>query len=661
MATTTEDDEAPDHAVQSHGPLSAQRALADAVAIKEPLLDGDWLYWLEQRPAEQGRTTLLRRLAHDPEATPQELSPAPANLRSRVHAYGGGVYAVGGGQLVMVDDRDRCLWSRPLPESGAGPLPPARQLTPPADPNQPRAFADGLVDPWRQRWIGVLEQGGRDLLVAVPLAGGEPQTLWQPADFCGYAVLSPDGRALAWLEWQQPHMPWERSQLWLAAVAANGYLEGARPVAGSEASSERGISVFQPLWAGADLVVANDRSGWWNLERLAHANALPPEAPPRWRPLLPMRAEFAMPQWVYGMRTTAWDGQELLAAACLEGRWQLGRLALEPGPSDRPDPETASHSWHPLDTPCDDLAYLVAAPGRLVAVGSGPDRPSGLLEVELPSGGWRHSAAAAAPLAAAALSQPEALWFAGHAERPTHAWYYPPQGSPDQPAPLLVRGHSGPTAMARTGLNPALQFWTSRGWGVVDVNYGGSTGFGRAYRERLDGGWGVVDVDDCLAAVHALVAAGRADPQRVAMEGGSAAGFTVLEALARDGTLKAGCCRYPVTDLTALASDAGEHRFEARYFDTLIGPWPQARSLYEQRSPLRHPERIVAPVILFHGLEDPVVPPRQTEALALALQERGVPVELHLFPGEGHGFRNRAVQLRVLEATEAFFRRHLRL
>ncbi|MFN9693099.1 MAG: prolyl oligopeptidase family serine peptidase [Synechococcaceae cyanobacterium] len=661
MATTSEDGAATTVTSQGNGPLSARQALADSVALKEPLLAAGWLYWLEQRPAEQGRTTLLRRPALDPQAPPQELSPAPINLRSRVHSYGGGVYAVGAGQLVMVDDRDRCLWLRPLPESGSGPLPPARQLTPPADPNQPRAFADGLVDPERQRWIGVMEQSGRDLLVAVPLAGGEPEPLWRPADFCGYATLSPDGLALAWVEWQQPHMPWERSQLWLAAVSADGRLEGARQVAGSEACSERGISVFQPLWAGADLVVANDRSGWWNLERLAKANVLRPEAPAHWQPLLPMRAEFALPQWVYGLRTTAWDGQELLAAACVDGCWQLGRLAPKPVSPDRPDPETPSHGWHPINTPCDDLAYLVAAAGRLVAVGSGPDRPSGLLEVELPDGGWRHSPVAAAPLTLAALSHPEALWFPGHAERPTHAWYYPPQGTPEMPAPLLVRGHSGPTAMARTGLNPALQFWTSRGWGVVEVNYGGSTGFGRAYRERLDGGWGVVDVDDCLAAVQTLVAAGRADPERVAMEGGSAAGFTVLEALARDGTLKAGCCRYPVTDLTALASDAGEHRFEARYFDTLIGPWPQARSLYEQRSPLRHPQRINAPVILFHGLEDPVVPPRQTEALALALQERGVPVELHLFPGEGHGFRDRAVQQRVLEATEAFFHRQLRL
>jgi dipeptidyl aminopeptidase/acylaminoacyl peptidase len=661
VATTTQNGAGTDAAPPGPGPLSAQRALAGAVAFKEPLLAEAWLYWLEQRPAERGRTTLLRRPARDPSAPPQELSPAPANLRSRVHSYGGGVYAVGAGQVVMVDDRDRCLWSQPLPESGAAPLPPARRLTPPAEPSTPRAFADGLVDPWRHRWIGVMEQAGRDLLVTVPLAGGEPQPLWQPADFCGYPVLSPDGRALAWVEWQQPHMPWERSQLWLAAVAADGRLEGARPVAGSDASAERGISVFQPLWAGADLVVANDRDGWWNLERLVEANALGPDSPLSWQPLLPMQAEFGMPQWVYGMRTTAWDGQELLAAACLEGRWQLGRLRHEPGADTRCMPQPPAYGWHPIDTPCDDLAYLVAAPGRLVAVGSGPDCASGLLEVDLPSGHWRQTPAAAAPLAAADLSRAEALWYPGHAERPTHAWYYPPQGSPDRPAPLLVRGHSGPTAMARTGLNPALQFWTSRGWGVVEVNYGGSTGFGRAYRERLDGGWGVVDVDDCLAAVHALVEAGRADPERVAMEGGSAAGFTVLEALARDGTLKAGCCRYPVTDLTALASEAGDHRFEARYFDTLIGPWPQARALYEERSPLRHPERIGAPVILFHGLEDPVVPPRQTESLALALQQRGVPVELHLFPGEGHGFRDRAVQLRVLEATEAFFRRHLRL
>ncbi len=661
MATTAADGSAAADPAQSTPPLSAARALAGVTAFKEPRLAAGWLYWLEQRPAEQGRTTLLRRLADDPAAPIQELSPAPANLRSRVHTYGGGVYAVGPAEVVMIDDRDGGLWSLPLPQSADTPVPPARRLTPAADPGSPRAFADGLVDPWRQRWIGVMEQGGRDLLVSVPLVGGEPQPLHQAADFCGYAVLSPDGRALAWVEWQQPHMPWERSQLWLATLTAAGELEGARLVAGSEASASRAISVFQPLWAGPDLVVANDRSGWWNLERLAGANALQPGAPAIWRALLPMQAEFAMPQWVYGMRTTAWDGQQLLAAACVDGRWQLGRLREAAG--EDPPPHTAAPccDWQPIATPCDDLAGLAAAPGRLVAVGSGPDRPAGLLEVERVGDSWRHRPSTPATLEQQAISQPEALWFPGHAGRPTQAWYYPPPGAADQPAPLLVRGHSGPTGMARTGFNPALQYWTSRGWGVVEVNYGGSTGFGRAYRERLDGGWGVVDVDDCLAAVAALVNAGKADPERVAMEGGSAAGLTVLEALARSDAIKAGCCRYPVTDLTALASDAGGHRFEARYFDRLVGPWPRARTLYEQRSPLRHPERIAAPVIFFHGLEDPVVPARQTEALAQALQQRGVPVDLHLFPGEGHGFRDQSVQVRILEATEAFFRRHLRL
>jgi dipeptidyl aminopeptidase/acylaminoacyl peptidase len=213
--------------------------------------------------------------------------------------------------------------------------------------------------------------------------------------------------------------------------------------------------------------------------------------------------------------------------------------------------------------------------------------------------------------------------------------------------------------MARTGLSLQVQFWTSRGWGVVDVNYGGSTGFGRAYRERLDGGWGVVDVDDCLAAARALVESGRADPVRIAMEGSSASGFTVLAAMARGDTIRAGAIRYPVTDLTALAE--ADHRFEARYFDALVGPWPAARAIYEQRSPLQQVDRINAPLLFFHGLEDTVVPAEQSVVMVERLRQRGVPVELHLFEGEGHGFRDGVVQRQVLERSEAFFRERFAL
>ncbi|KAF0654499.1 dipeptidyl aminopeptidase/acylaminoacyl peptidase [Cyanobium sp. Copco_Reservoir_LC18] len=627
--------------------MPAGLAVGRTAGIAEPRLEGGRLFWLEQRPGERGRTTLMGRGGAGAAAV--DLTPGTWNLRTRVHEYGGGAYAVAGDQVVFVDDGDRCLWQVTLTSDGdPTTVAEPRRLTAPPDPERPRAFADGLIDRGRRRWIGVMEQDGLDRLVAVPLAGGEPELLHQPADFCGYAVLAPGGGHLAWVSWEQPFMPWERSQLWLAAIDAAGQLRQARPIAGSAAGDPQGISVFQPLWLDdGSLVVANDRSGWWNLERLADASALGPDTPPRWQPLCPMEAEFATPQWVYGLRTTAWDGERLLAAACRQGRWELGRLALDGGP------------WEPIPLPFSDLAALSAAAGRLVAVAAAPAIGQGLLELDTASGTWQHTPAAPAPLAAEAISLPEPLWFDGHGGTPTHAWYYPPRGSSRAEAPLLVKGHSGPTAMAGTGLNLAIQFWTSRGWGVVDVNYGGSTGFGRAYRERLDGQWGVVDVADCAAAARAVVAAGKADPTRVAFEGGSAGGFTVLAALCFTDVFTAGAVRYPVTDPEALL--AVEHRFEARYTETLIGPWPGARALYEARSPLRHAARITAPVLFFHGLDDRVVPARQSEQMVDALRQRGQEVELHLIPGEGHGFRDSAVRTAVLEATEAFFRRRFHL
>jgi dienelactone hydrolase len=616
------------------------------------------------------------------------ISGEGADVRSRIHSYGGGAYAVAGDgagtTVVWHDDRDCCLWRRELPAPG-GPgspepagaaallnplshLPPAQRL---CEPLAGRQLADGLIDRAGGRWIGVQELGERDALVSVPLAGGEPRLLRQAADFCGYAVLAPGGSQLAWLEWQRPAMPWQRSQLWLGRLTPAGDLVDCRPVGGAdrgEAEAEgKAMAVFQPLWLPrpgrpADLVVACDRSGWWNLERLVGAEAAGSE----WQPLLPLEAEFGMPQWVYGMATTGWDGRWLVAAACFEGRWQLGRLLpSSQGPSSN-DPLGAELPlrWAPYPLPFDDLAAVAAGGGRLVAIAAGATTPAGLLELDTASGRWRHQPAAACPLAVEAISQPEPFWFAGHGGVRTQAWYYPPVGGPPAGglsggAPLLVKGHSGPTAMARTGFNLAIQYWTGRGWGVVDVNYGGSSGFGRAYRQRLDRQWGVVDVGDCAAAARALVAAGLADPARIAFEGGSAAGFTVLAGLCFTQVFRAGACRYAVADLEGMARHS--HRFEEGYLESLVGPWPEAAATYRERSPLLQAERIEAPVIFFQGLEDGVVPPEQTERMAEALGRRGVPVEVHLFPGEGHGFRDSAVQQQVLEATEAFFRRHLQL
>jgi len=592
------------------------------------------------------------------EAAPLELTPSPWNLRSRLHGYGGGAFATDGTTVVFVHEGDRQLWRLDLSD-GLVPGPAPQRLTNPVELSQgegpcgERAFADGLLDPPRRRWLGVMEANGSDQLVAVDLAGGAPQTLHVAKDFCGSPALSPTGSHLAWLEWQQPFMPWERSQLWIGRFDGQGTLTDVRCLAGSDGDAAVGESVFQPLWAGPDLVVARDGSGWWTLTRFANADASAGSSPLPGEPLLPMEADFGVPQWAAGLRTTAWDGNQLVAAACRQGSWELGRLEQAPAGAE------PSWRWQPLAVPFPDLSDLSAEAGRLVAIASAPQSLAGLLEIDLASGTWSHTPAAPSPLRTGQISSPEALWFAGATGEPTHAWYYPPSSGAHPDSPLLIRAHSGPTGMARTGLNLVVQFWTSRGWGVVDVNYGGSSGFGRAYRERLQGQWGVLDVGDCLAAAAAVVASGRADAQRVAMEGSSASGFTVLAALAAGGGLQVAACRYPVVDLESLAREG--HRFEAHYLDGLVGPLPGARDLYQARSPLQQVARIQRPVILFHGLDDRVVPPSQSERLALALSERGVPVEIYLFPGEGHGFRSGAVQAQVLEATEAFFRRHLGL
>ena len=625
---------------------------------REPLLVKGHLFWLEGRPQEQGRTTLLMRPAGNRHALPRELTPPPWNLRSRLHGYGGGAFTSDGTTVVFVHDGDRQLWRLDLAADPQAPLPAPQRLTAPPDPAEgeggqdQQAFGDGLVDGPRDRWIGVMEAGSRDQLVAVSLAGGAVQTLHQAKDFCSSPALSPSGSHLAWLEWQQPFMPWEWSQLWIGRFDGAGGLTAVRCLVGSDGSSSKGQSVFQPLWAGPDLVIAGDGNGWWNLMRFANAEQDGGDGALVGEPLLEMEAEFGVPQWVARLRTTAWDGEQLVAAACRQGTWELGRL-------DRGIPEAKTWQWQPLAVPFTDLADLCAEEGRLVAMASAPQAMAGLLELDLADNTWTHTPTAPSPLRPEEVSLPEALWLTGASGEPTHAWFYPPSGGGRADSPLLIRAHSGPTGMARTGLNLVVQFWTSRGWGVVDVNYGGSSGFGRAYRERLQGQWGVLDVGDCLAAAAAVVESGRAAAERVAMEGSSASAFTVLAALAADGGVQVGACRYPVTDLEALAREG--HRFEAHYLDGLVGPLPEARAVYQARSPLQQVARIHQPVILFHGLDDTVVPPVQSERLALALSEQGVPVEIFLFPGEGHGFRSGAVQAQVLEATEAFFRRHLGL
>ncbi|MDP6202588.1 MAG: prolyl oligopeptidase family serine peptidase [Prochlorococcus sp.] len=635
--------------------LSAECALGRTPSLKEPRLIGDWVLWLEQRPQERGRTTALIRPWGQFDCPAQELTPAPVNLRTRVHDYGGGVVATAfeDNQLLLawIDANDGGLWFQrwqgfdQVSTTGKA----LTAINPPIRLSclDDAQLADGLIDLQRQRWLGVMEVEEQDWLVTFSLnhENQPAKVLHRPADFAGYATLSPDGSQLAWVEWQQPAMPWEASQLWWASLDSAGLIANSSCLAGSRPLDDKQISVFQPFWLpNGELVVSEDSSGWWNL--MLTDLAVESVTPTSWRHPWPMAAETGMPQWVYGMRTSAWDGEQILTAICDQGSWQLSRLANDGQISN-------------VDQPFDDLSGLQAQAGRAVAIASNATTGPGLLELDLNSGCWKHTPASEPVLSVNEISVAEPLWFEGSSRQVSHAWYYPPINGSNSAAPLLVKSHSGPTSMASCGLNLGIQFWTSRGWGVVDVNYGGSTGFGRAYRERLRAGWGEQDVKDCAEAARALVDCGKADSTRIAIEGGSAGGFTTLACLCFTDVFRVGACRYAVSDLSAMAEDT--HRFEARYLDSLVGSWPEQRQLYENRSPLLHANRIQCPVIFFQGLQDKVVPPEQTERMAAALRSKGIPVEVHIFEQEGHGFRDSAAKIKVLEATEHFFRTHLKL
>ena len=637
--------------MSSSQPLSARTALGRQPVLKAPRVLGNWVLWLEQRPQEKGRTTAMIRPWQQSDQPAKELTQSPANLRCRVHEYGGGAMAAAlmGDRLLLswIDDSDRCLWFQAWSGMRGETCEALRAETEPMRISAPgeEALGGGLIDQNRLHWLGVMEREGRDHLVSFSLnqCDQQPKVLHEADDFAGYPALSADGNQLAWVEWCQPAMPWDACELRWAQITRGGELKQVRTLAGSSPDAEQQVSVFQPMWQpDGSLIVAEDSSGWWNLMR--HGD--PAGDRNQWERPWPMQAETAMPQWVFGMSTTAWDGEELLAAICSDGCWELKRLMA--------DGSTSS-----VKQPFDDLNDLHADAGRAVAIASNDHTGQGLLELELASGEWMHTPASDATLPIGAISRGESFWFDGAEGRRTHAWYYPPLDGAHRDAPLLVKSHSGPSSMARRGLSLGIQFWTTRGWGVVDVNYGGSTGFGRAYRERLIGSWGVVDVEDCAAAATALVEAGRAHPERIAIEGGSAGGFTTLACLCFTNVFRAGACRYAVSDLTSLASET--HRFEARYLDSLVGPWPQDRDRYEQLSPLGHAKSIRCPVIFFQGLQDNVVVPEQTERMAAALRSNGLPVEVQTFPNEGHGFRDSEVKVQVLEATEAFFRRHLGL
>jgi dipeptidyl aminopeptidase/acylaminoacyl peptidase len=618
-------------------PITSDLIVAQSITLADVRIDGGDIYWLEGRPQEQGRYVVVR-------GDGQDVTPKPFNARTRVHEYGGGSWLVHEGAIVFSHFADGRLYRQSDPASTPQALTPA----PPARERDWR-FADGVIDTARKRWIGVREDHTKEgeaenAIVAVDLAGREDsgRVLASGHDFFASPRLSPDGKRLVWLTWDHPDMPWNGTVLHLAELDAQGMPQAPKVVAGS-----RSESVFQPEWLDdSTLLFVSDRSGWWNLYAYDLASGAT-------RPLAPMAAEFGMPQWVFGMSTYAVAGRDRLVCSYSEAG--LGRLAVL---------DLKTSKLTPLDLPFTEFGSVRASGDRVILLAGAPDRPGCVVSLDLASGAHRVLKVSTdilergEPRIADYLTRVEPIEFPTSGGKTAFALYYPPH-NPDYVAPagekppLLVKCHGGPTSAASSTLSLRNQFWTSRGIAVLDVNYGGSTGFGRAYRERLNGTWGVVDVEDCINGAKHLAEKGLIDGSRAVITGGSAGGYTVLAALVFHDFFQGGASHYGVSDIAALAHDT--HKFESRYLDWLIGPYPQEEALYRARSPLHHAEKLSKPVIFFQGDEDRIVPPNQTEMMVEALRRRGNPVGYVLFSGEQHGFRQAANIQRSLDAELLFY------
>ncbi len=594
-------------------------------------------YWREARPGEGGRGVIVRR---DPWSEPQDLTPAGFNVRTKVHEYGGGDYLVHRDTVFFSNFADQRLYRL---AAGAHPV----AITP--ETGGRHRFADGRVTRDGQLIVCVRErhEGGRvadvlNELVAIPVDGSsEPRIVAGGRDFYAAPRISPDGWRLAWLTWDLPWMPWDGCELRVADLGADGSLSNERLVAGRCGAE----SIWQPEWSpSGELHLASDRTGWWNLYR---------ERDGELQPLRTAEAEFGWPMWALGGASYAFlsDGR----IACLYGDRGVQHVALL-------DPETGE--LVDLDLPYTAIpAPSIAAQGsHIVFVGGAPTVPHQVVHLDFSSRSvdvLRESERL--EVDPAYLSVPRPIEFPTEGGLTAHAHLYPPANRDfEAPAgelpPLIVMSHGGPTAESTAELDLEKQLFTSRGFALVDVNYGGSTGFGRAYRERLNGNWGVVDTADCVHAARFLVAEGLVDGNRLAIRGGSAGGYTALRAVTTYGDFSAGASYYGIADLEPFAT--GEtHKFESRYEHTLVGPWPEAADVYRARSPIHAVDQISCPLILLQGAEDVIVPPAQAEVMVDALRAKGLPFACILFEGEQHGFRSADTIRRAAEAELYFYAR----
>ena len=618
-------------------PVTSDMIVRESVQIEQIVVDGATIYWSERHANEAGRTAILCRTTDGrvTTITPPFIDQQKPyfNVRTRVHEYGGGAFTVAGGVIYFSNFLDQRLYRQ---ESGLEPVPITGEVQ--------MFYADGVIDGSGKRIYCIREDHSGNgeavnTLICLDLTNGSATVIASGNDFYSSPRLNHSGTKLAWTTWNHPHMPWDQTELWVATVNKDGSLSGAKKIAGVTDES-----IVQPQWSpDGMLYYISDRNGWWNIRRWDDANV---------KPLVQMEAEFAGPQWVLGLSSYTFVSPGQIFCTCFkDGVWHLSNI------------DSATGEMKKIDTPYTDIENLRSIPGAVVFSGGSPTRPTEIVKLDTTTYQcevlYRPSKVS---VAEDYISVPEQIEYPTEDNRTAYGIFYAPKNkdyaAPDkEKPPLLVITHGGPTAAARTAFNINIQYWTSRGFAVLDVNYGGSTGYGRAYRERLKGKWGITDVDDVVNGALYLVQQNRVDGNKLAIRGGSAGGYTTLACLAfRSGVFKAGASYYGVSELGTLT--AFTHKFESRYLDGLIGPYKppiDAGDPYYDRSPIYFTDRITAPLIIFQGDEDKIVPPEQSRMMVEALAKKGLPHAYIEFKGESHGFRKAENVIRSLEAELYFY------
>ncbi|PCK08931.1 MAG: S9 family peptidase [Alteromonadaceae bacterium] len=645
-------------------PISAELVAGKTPKINEPCIDSGRIFWLQSIPEEQGRMTIMMRDGgggSEGQNQVQSLLPRPLSAKSRVHEYGGGSFCVNGDDIYFVLAEDQRVYKFGIHDEVFNPIP----LTPERASNDGEGklrFADLSLDLTRQRLLAVCESHGanehnvENSLVAIPLDGRcELTTLASGEDFYSNPKVSPDGNYMCWLNWCNPDMPWDATQLWCAIIGEK--LTAVRRVAGDGKES-----IFQPSWSPrGDLIYVSDRNNWWNLYLVDGQSFTTDVAEPL--TLCAMDAEFATPQWTFNMRTYGFVGEcRILATATDKGQWGLFDIDYSDQDNIGVTPiSTSSTEIYGVYGGCNNgLNVAKSVEGEACFIGASP--VSGSAVWCFREGLVSPLEKLSAPVAESEISIGESFDYPTTEGQRAWGFFYAPTNSAyegkgnseseDERPPLIVLCHGGPTGATGSSLNFKIQYWTNRGFAVVDVNYRGSTGFGRTFRRQLYQNWGVHDVDDVCAAARYVCDNGWADAQRCIIKGSSAGGYTVLAALAFRDTFQLGTSLYGIGDLTLLAEDT--HKFEARYLDQLIGSYPEDKALYEQRSPLNYVEQITCPLLVFQGLKDKVVPPNQAQQMVDAVKAQGQAVAYTTYKNEAHGFQ-RSETVQHMLAVELYF------